>query len=82
MQFQNKCYRLLFTYLWTILYNCNQHKIGKFISGNNNIFNQHISDIFNLIRYFFDKQDLDLSLIGSICLMTLRENVDKTLLIA
>ena len=67
MQFQNKCYHLLFTYFWTTLYNCNQHKLRKFINKSNNILNQHISDIFSLIIHFFDKHDLDLSLIGSIC---------------
>ena len=67
MQFQNKCYYILFTYFWTTLYNCNEHKLRKFINENNNILNQHISDIFNLIKHFFDKHNLNLSLIGSIC---------------
>ena len=53
VQFQNKCYYLLFTYFWTTLYNCNEHKLRKFINENNNILNQHISDIFDLIKHFF-----------------------------
>ena len=56
----------LFTVGLLLDHPCNQHKLRKFINGSNKIFNQHISDIFNLMKHFFDKHDLDLSLIGSI----------------
>ena len=49
------------------LNNCKQHKIRNLIIGSNNILNQHMSDIFNLIKHFFNEHDLDLSLIGCIC---------------